>query len=363
MTATTATKMLTNAKNRDDFADKISLKRPTLQTLEAGQSINAYVISVLPDGVKVSIRPEISAFVPLIETASSIIELNKPLEQRFSKGKRIKATIVNVNVSKKHVDVSFRDQKSISVGAKLFGVVSRFNKGTSMMVKLGAHVMGRVLTGVSDAFEENPFSEMKVGDVVEVCVVSMTSNGEVDLSMRPSLLRKSEGNKKVANPEIYDAKSLEVGNEVSGYVKSVGKAGCFVALSRNLDALIKLTNLADGFVEKPSVEFPTGRLVRGRIVSADAKTNRVEMSLRTSQSDSKTPNKEALASLKVGDVVMGTVRSVQSYGVFVTLDGSGLSGLCHISMFADMHVKDDLANHVRAGERVHKNHKSRLRDE
>ena len=49
---------------------------------------------------------------------------------------------------------------------------------------------------------------------------------------------------------------------------------------------------------------------------------------------------------------MGTVRSVQSYGVFVTLDESGISGLCHISMFADMHVKDDLANHVRAGERV-----------
>ena len=156
----------------------------------------------------------------------------------------------------------------------------------------------------------------------------------------------------MANPEINDAKNLEVGKEVSGYVKSVGKSGCFVALSRNVDALIKLTNLADGFVVKPSVEFPTGRLVRGRIVSADAKTNRVEMSLRTSQSDSKTPNKEAVASLKVGDVVMGTVRSVQSYGVFVTLDESGISGLCHISMFADMHVKDDLANHVRAGERV-----------
>ena len=77
-----------------------------------------------------------------------------------------------------------------------------------------------------------------------------------------------------------------------------------------MDALIKLTNLADGFVVKPSVEFPTGRLIRGRILSADAKTNRVEMSLRASQSDSKTPNKEAVASLKVGDVVMGTVRSV-----------------------------------------------------
>ena len=59
MTTTTTTKIIENAKNRDDFADKISLKRPTIQTLEAGQSIDAYVISVLPDGVKVSIRPEI----------------------------------------------------------------------------------------------------------------------------------------------------------------------------------------------------------------------------------------------------------------------------------------------------------------
>ena len=156
--------------------------------------------------------------VPLIETASSIKELKKPLEKRFSKGEKIKATIVNVNVSKKHVDVSFRDQNSVSVGAKVFGIISRFNKGTSMMVRLGAHVTGRVfLTDVSDEFQEKPFSEMKVGNVVEVRVVSMKSSGEVDLSMRPSLLSKSgEKKKKVANPEINDAKNLEVGKEVSG---------------------------------------------------------------------------------------------------------------------------------------------------
>ena len=49
---------------------------------------------------------------------------------------------------------------------------------------------------------------------------------------------------------------------------------------------------------------------------------------------------------------MGTVRRVQTYGVFVTLDGSGRSGLCHISAFADARIKDSLEAHVRAGERV-----------
>ena len=46
------------------------------------------------------------------------------------------------------------------------------------------------------------------------------------------------------------------------------------------------------------------------------------------------------------------MRRVQTYGVFVTLDGSGRSGLCHISMFADARIKDSLEQHVRAGERV-----------
>ena len=72
------------------------------------------------------------------------------------------------------------------------------------MVRLGATSAGQVfLTDVSDEFQENPFSEMKVGNVVEVRVVSMKSSGEVDLSMRPSLLSKSgEKEKKVANPRL-----------------------------------------------------------------------------------------------------------------------------------------------------------------
>ena len=51
-----------------------------------------------------------------------------------------------------------------------------------------------------------------------------------------------------------------------------------------------------------------------------------------------------------GAVLMGTVRRVQTYGVFVTLDDcGGRSGLCHISAFADARIDDGLDAHVRAG--------------
>jgi rRNA biogenesis protein RRP5 len=58
------------------------------------------------------------------------------------------------------------------------------------------------------------------------------------------------------------------------------------------------------------------------------------------------------APVEEGTVQMGTVRRAQTYGVFVTLDGSGRSGLCHISQFADARIDDSLEAHVRVGERV-----------
>ena len=55
--------------------------------------------------------------------------------------------------------------------------------------------------------------------------------------------------------------------QVQGYVKNVTSKGVFVALASDLDAHIRLSNLADGFVENPSEAFAEGQLVSGRVLS------------------------------------------------------------------------------------------------
>lgn len=57
--------------------------------------------------------------------------------------------------------------------------------------------------------------------------------------------------------------------QVRGYVKSVSAAGAFVALARDLEARVKLNNLADGYVEEPKTAFPEGQLVTGRVIATD----------------------------------------------------------------------------------------------
>ncbi len=64
--------------------------------------------------------------------------------------------------------------------------------------------------------------------------------------------------------------------------------------------------------------------------------SRIELSLRSS-----TPKAMVgLEDLQEGQTVSGRVRRVEGYGVFISLAGSGVTGLCHISEVADEKATD-----------------------
>jgi len=51
---------------------------------------------------------------------------------------------------------------------------------------------------------------------------------------------------------------------LQGYVKNTMSKGCFIILSRTVEAKVRLSNLCDTFVKEPEKEFPVGKLVTGR---------------------------------------------------------------------------------------------------
>ena len=324
-----------------------------LEDVSVGDDVSAYVVSVEHDGIKVTIAPGITSFIPKIETSDKSSELAMKLSSRFTVGERVSAIVVGVKATKKRVDLSLRTDGAsgssrVCVGAKVQGIITRVVENVGLMVQLGSHSVGRVhLTDMKDEYDDEPCAKYEAGQVVQVRVLNASSNGELDLSMRAS--RLSSKRTSPTDPEITDVSNLVPGQRVKGYVKATSKKGCFISLSRGIDAMCKLSNLADSFIADPAKTFPPGKLVEGRIVSADAAKGRVELAFRETDA---TQGNADVSTVKVGDVLMGTVRRVQPYGVFVSLDGTKLSGLCHISMFADARISDDLASHVRQGERV-----------
>jgi predicted RNA-binding protein with RPS1 domain len=55
--------------------------------------------------------------------------------------------------------------------------------------------------------------------------------------------------------------------QVSGYVRGTSKYGVFVALAPGVDARVKMSNLADSFVEDAAAKFVPGQLIKGHVVS------------------------------------------------------------------------------------------------
>lgn len=125
----------------------LSMHRHTafqMDDVTAGDSINAYVVAITHDGLKVTIAPGITSFIPAIETSDDTSELGKSLKSRFDVGQRLQAAIVDVKANKKRLDLTLRKDGSspenrVCVGAKLQGLVTRVLKNAGLMVQLGSH--------------------------------------------------------------------------------------------------------------------------------------------------------------------------------------------------------------------------------
>ena len=65
------------------------------------------------------------------------------------------------------------------------------------------------------------------------------------------------------------------------------------------------------------------------VSSADVNAKKVEMTLRSG--DLSKPVALTLSSLSVGQHLEGSVKKIEEYGLFIQIDNSKLSGLCHKS--------------------------------
>ncbi|PHT60850.1 hypothetical protein T459_35299 [Capsicum annuum] len=143
------------------------------------------------------------------------------------------------------------------------------------------------IQGVTD-----PLSGYHEGQFVKCKVLEIAYSGKgtvhIDLSLR-SISHKTQKQKLSALNDtvkfpvlVEKIEDLHPNMMVQAYVKNVTPKGCFVMLSRKVNAKVLLSNLSDGYVENPEKEFPVGKLVMGKVVSVEPLSKRVEVTLRTS---------------------------------------------------------------------------------
>eukprot|EP00963_Diacronema_lutheri_P007157 scaffold626_cov337-Pavlova_lutheri.AAC.42 len=240
--------------------------------------------------------------------------------------------------------------KSVGAGSVVPCRISKIIPASCIFVQLGQGLKGRCsIVDVQDEFGEHPFKALKEGQFCQCYVLSSGKNGHYDVSFRPSRVSSMEQGA-IIDPELSTPDSLSVGQFVRGYVKSISSKGCFVTIARGMDAFVQLKNLADTFVVDPLHVFPPGTLVKGTVIKVLPDKNQVEISLRPSQGGH-AGERGSLSDFQEGEVVEGTVRKLEVYGVFVSIDRCQISGLCHISEVDDEFIRN-LNERFTVGDRV-----------
>ncbi|CAH0518276.1 unnamed protein product [Peronospora belbahrii] len=289
--------------------------------LKEGNPVHGVVLEQSMDHLIVKLSSNVTGTLSCIEVSDDV-KVVRAFQDEFPVGKRIKCFVLQVNDNKKVVDLSMirsaRDKTGIKPGSIVNGVISTKKSAIrppSIMVQLGAHSFGRV------------------------CITELLAEWENKM-----LELAQFGADALENPSEYATKTSKpvernIGDLVPGIVATTTTSGCFVRLDRHTTARVMLRDLSDDFVKDPQTGFPVGKLVAGRVTK---KSDRgLELRLKTSVV-SEDVSMLKWNDLKEGLTIKGTITKVQAYGVFVRIEKSTISGLCHISEIADEKVMQPL---------------------
>jgi small subunit ribosomal protein S1 len=127
--------------------------------------------------------------------------------------------------------------------------------------------------------------------------------------------------------------SLQVGQKVTGTVRSIAPFGVFVDLG-GIDGLVHKSELSWNKVNNPEAGYRVGEEVEAEVIDINHERGRISLSIRRLQPD---PWHSTVADLKVGDVIDGTVTKIVNFGAFVRVR-DGLEGLIHISELSHARV-------------------------
>ncbi|KAK3236152.1 hypothetical protein CYMTET_53700 [Cymbomonas tetramitiformis] len=338
-----------------------------LRKAKAGAEVLAYVQQVTAEWLWVMVTPSLRGRVFVLDSSDDAADVAR-FTTRFQPGQQVACRMLTCDLNRKR-------RSELKAGEVLPGRVQRIIPGAALQVQLGVRSFGRVhITDMRDEWVEDAMKGVSEGDLLQCYVLQCDAAGQrIDLSLRASrggalgkrtaktakTEKKSSGSA-AAVAELKSAADLQIGQLVSGYVKNCSQKGCFVALARNIDAYIRLGNLSDQFVNDPTVSFPQGKLVQGRVLSLDPITKRasfecVEVTLKSDLGGSdRAPLQRRggqVAEIEVGATMWGTIRKVEEIGVFINMEGSPVVGFCHVSELSDDYVRK-AENVVSVGDRV-----------
>ena len=182
--------------------------------------------------------------------------------------------------------------------------------------------------------------EQYLGKTLRLCLI------EVEPARNRILLSERQvADCELAQPEWPDW--LCIGSTCDGTVTSVRPFGAFIDIGP-IEGMVHISEISWGRVRHPQDFVKPGQAVRVRILNVDLEHQRVGLSIKRLRPNPWETVEERLDS---GDIIMGTIASVERFGLFVELM-EGIEGLLHISELGHTDSTGDIYTNYATGETI-----------
>ncbi|RVD80720.1 uncharacterized protein DFL_008614 [Arthrobotrys flagrans] len=297
-----------------------------MEDVKPGDVVKGKISRFIGGGMLVGIEEGLEAYVP--EMHMSDIVLQHP-EKKFREGAAVKGRILRVDLDSRRIKMTlkkaivnsegpvFADYIDVEEDEETPGTIVKLMP-TGAILEFYGEVRGFLpVSEMSEAFIKNPMEHFKVGQTLNVHVISSDPmEKKVRLSCRSG---EAESSKEKAEA----LQNIALGSIVEGSIIEKSNDDVVLSLQEGIKGLIVLGQLTDGSKEKNLATFKKlragQRLVDLVVLRKDEMRNIVYLSAKPSlvkASKSDTLIKSFL-DVKIGSAVAGFVKEITHFGVFV----------------------------------------------
>ncbi len=280
--------------------------------------VRGTVVSQRHDGVFVDIGHKAEAFLPF--------EPSRQANEQPEVGEVIEVIVTGESHQGYLQLSSLKTQRP----AGWMQLEAAFNSGSSVLGKVTGTIKGglsvdvgvRAFMPASRSGERSEEGlEALVGKEVRALIVQFD---EADRNV--VLDRRAVLNEERKRGRAEALVNLEVGETVSGTVRSLREFGAFVDIG-GIDGLLHISDIAWRHIKDPSDELRVGQKLVVKILKVDRGAQKVGVGLKQLQAE---PWSTVADHISVDEVIDGTVTKLKDFGAFVEVM-PGVEGLVHIS--------------------------------
>jgi len=292
---------------------------------EAEENVTGRINGKVKGGFTVELG-EIRAFLP-----GSLVDVRPVRDTAYLEGKDLEFKVIKLDQKRNNVVVSRRAVVETEYSAEREALLESLQEGMEIkgivknLTDYGAFVdLGGIdgllhITDMAWKRVKHPSEVVEIGEEINIKVLKFDREKQ-----RVSLGLKQMGD----DPWVNLGRRYPEGTRLFGKVTNLADYGCFVEIEEGVEGLVHVSEM--DWTNKnihPSKLVQLDEEVEVMVLDIDEERRRISLGMKQCLTN---PWDDFAETHKKGDHVIGKIKSITDFGIFIGLDG-GIDGLVHLS--------------------------------